>query len=353
MTIEESAQTTYKNSVTWRSPSNIAIVKYWGKLDRQIPMNASISMTLSEACTQTTIDYRIKNNNEPTFEFFFNKLPQPSFEPKLINFFKFAFERFSILTNYHFKISSSNTFPHSAGIASSASSMSALALCITQINKEVTKLDETLNLLDAGELARLGSGSACRSVYGGWTLWGMHDAITESSDNYAIELNDKVNPVFKNYADTILVIDENKKSVSSTAGHQLMNNHPYKQGRLEQAKRNIDLTIEALTNGDTQLFNSVCEEEALSLHALMMSSNPGFILLKSQTLAAIDKIRDFRQQSHIPICFTLDAGPNIHLLYPMSEKQKVMPFIETELKPLCKNQHIIQDRTGSGPQQLI
>jgi len=339
-------------TIGWQSPSNIAIVKYWGKKDTQIPLNPSVSMTLSESCTKTVVDYRLRQMEENQFVFYFNHLPNPSFEPKIKSFFEHVNQLYPHLVDYHFTISSSNTFPHSTGIASSASSMSALALCVTQIHHVINQHNKDFNKNEAGPLARLGSGSACRSLHGGWSLWGRYQPLLESSDFQAVSINEQIHPLFLDFCDSILVIDDKKKSVSSTAGHHLMNHHPYAQGRLTQAFTNTQKLLSSLQTGDLEQFISVCEEEALSLHALMMSSNPGFMLMKPNTLVAIEKIRDFRLQQNIPVCFTLDAGPNIHLLYPSQYQQITKQWIDRELKPLCSNRLIIHDKTGNGPQPL-
>lgn len=344
--------TQQSGTIGWQSPSNIAIVKYWGKKDIQIPLNPSVSMTLSESCSKTVVDYRPRQSGENQFTFYFNHLPNPSFEPKLNTFFQYVTQQYPYLSDYHFTISSSNTFPHSTGIASSASSMSALALCITQIHHIISQHNTNFTPTDAGSLARLGSGSACRSIFGGWSLWGKYEPITESSDYQATSINDSTHPIFHHFCDSILVIDDKKKSVSSTAGHHLMNQHPFAQGRLNQAFANTKRLLSSLQNGDIEQFISVCEEEALSLHALMMSSNPGFILLKPNTLVAIEKIRHFRSEQHIPICFTLDAGPNLHLLYPAEYQTIIKNWIDSELKPFCSNQLVIHDKSGNGPQPL-
>jgi diphosphomevalonate decarboxylase len=122
-----------------------------------------------------------------------------------------------------------------------------------------------------------------------------------------------------------------------------MNRHFYKEKRYEQANTNAIEILGAMRSGDLDKFGEIVEAEALTLHALMMMSNPSFILLKPNTLQMIERIRAFRQETDLPVYFTLDAGPNIHLLYPKSIENKVMPWLNDQLKPLCENEFLIQD----------
>ena len=153
---------------------------------------------------------------------------------------------------------------------------------------------------------------------------------------------------FKNYQDTILLIDKGTKKVSSTVGHELMHNHPFSKERFSQAHNNLENMISVLQNGDLEKFIEISESEALTLHAMMMTSKPYFILMKQGTLSTIEKIWSFRKQSNIPLSFTLDAGANVHLLYPLAYKQQVLDFIGSELIVYCENQQYICDEVGSG-----
>ena len=142
--------------------------------------------------------------------------------------------------HYHLEINTKNTFPHSSGIASSASGMSALSLCIMSLEKEITKEDFSGNFffLKASFLSRIGSGSACRSVYGGFNIWGKHEDFEQSSDLFSLQLNQSISTEFENFQDTILLVDENQKDVSSSAGHSLMDNHPFSVDRYMIANKN-------------------------------------------------------------------------------------------------------------------
>ena len=340
--------------ITWESPSNIALVKYWGKKKHQIPENPSISFTLSKSKTITTLTFTLKED-KTNFEFdvFLDGEQNDDFKPKIQTFFERIELYLPFLKDYHFKIETNNTFPHSSGIASSASGMSALALCLMSIEKElvIDQQDEYFNN-KASFLARLGSGSACRSIEGDLIVWGETKAVEGSSDLYGVKYPYKVHDNFKSYQDTILLVDKGEKQVSSTVGHNLMHGHPYAKNRFQQAHDNLNNLKEILETGDLFQFIALIESEALTLHAMMMTSMPYYILMKPNTLEIINKIWNFRKQTGVPIGFTLDAGANVHILYPEFEADKILEFIKNELVVYCQNGQYICDQIGLGANQL-
>ena len=341
--------------ISWSSPSNIALVKYWGKKEHQIPQNQSISFTLSECKTITNLSYSKRENTNDDFSFkvFLDGEHKKDFEPKIQTFFERIKIYLPFLKDYHFKIETRNTFPHSSGIASSASGMSALALCLMSIEKELnSKITEEYFIKKASFIARLGSGSACRSLEGDLVVWGKHEDIDGSSDLFGVKYPYQVHQNFKNYQDTILLVDKGEKQVSSTVGHNLMHGHAFAQERFNQAEENITKIKSILTSGDLDAFIALVESEALTLHAMMMSSMPYFILMKPNTLEIINKIWSFRKESGLHICFTLDAGANVHILYPENEAEAILKFIKNELVAYCQNGHYICDRIGFGAKKL-
>ncbi|MBV2247349.1 MAG: diphosphomevalonate decarboxylase [Lentimicrobium sp.] len=339
----------------WKSPSNIALIKYWGKSGRQLPRNASLSITLNKAYTLTRVVAKsLASGYEGSrIHFIFNGNPNPEFASRIENFIREITSEIPFLSQAMLMIESSNTFPHSAGIASSASAMSALALCLCDIENQLSRefLNETALFRKASYIARLGSGSACRSVYGNFTVWGHHEAIYGSTDEFAVPLPVKIHPTFLNIKDTILIVDPETKKVSSSAGHRLMEGHPFASARFKQAHENLGRLVVAIEQGDWETFISITENEALSLHAMMMTSNPGYVLMQPETLTIMRKIQTFRNQSGAKVCFTLDAGPNIHLIYADNEQEKLLPLIEA-LKDLCFNQSLLMDEMGEGPEKL-
>ena len=343
-----------KGSFTWKSPSNIALVKYWGKSEPQIPKNTSISFTLNNCHTTTTLEFSKKENpnNNYSIKVIFEGEIKEDFKPKIVKFFERIEKYIPFITEYDFVIKTENSFPHSSGIASSASGMSALALCLMSIEKKLnTEITQEYLLRKASFLARLGSGSAARSIEGEIVVWGEHKNINNSSDLYGIKYPNKIHKNFKNYQDTILLVDKGQKQVSSTIGHNLMHNHPYAQKRFDQANENISKLSEILQIGDLNAFVNLVESEALTLHAMMMTSNPYFILMKPNTLKIIEKIWEYRKNTKSNICFTLDAGANVHILFPEKEKEKVNLFILNELIQYCQNNQYICDTVGTGASQ--
>jgi len=353
-----SDQTIKKNgTVKWQSPSNLAIIKYWGKFGSQFPRNTSISFTLDKAHTITQLIYDAKDVQDEliSLSFIFDGKQNEAFGNKINTFLsKISKDYFPFLKSYHLHFDSFNSFPHSSGIASSASGMSALALCLCTMENELfgTLENSALFYRKASYIARLGSGSACRSIFPHMALWGKHPDIEGSSNEIAIPYKDKIHPVFKNYHDDILILSSKEKSVSSTAGHALMDNNPYSESRYKQANERMITLLKALEEGNTQVFGEIAEAEALTLHALMLCSEPSYMLIDPKSVEVINLVRQYRLESNIPVYFSLDAGPNIHLLYPDEYKSQVSLFVEDQIKPLCYEQKIIYDQVGLGPKQL-
>jgi diphosphomevalonate decarboxylase len=341
--------------VGWKAPSNIALIKYWGKKRGQIPTNPSLSFTLDACSTLTEIHFKnTGSGKDPEFEIFLDGVSVPDFAPKISQFLDRAIPYLPFLRGLQLRIETSNSFPHSSGIASSASGMAALALCLTDLERMADPgMTDALFHRKASFLARLGSGSAARSVEGGLIVWGNSPSVPGSSDLYAISYPHPVHPVFEGFHDTILLVDKGEKQVSSTVGHSLMDGHPFAAERFKQAKRHMDRIRPVFEGGDLEAFVELVESEALSLHAMMLSSTPSFILMKPGTLAILERIRRFREQYSIPVCFTLDAGANVHVLYPETEASEVYPFIQRELLEFCVDGHHICDRVGSGAVKIV
>ncbi|WP_395066816.1 diphosphomevalonate/mevalonate 3,5-bisphosphate decarboxylase family protein [Flavobacterium sp.] len=356
------SHTIEEGNFEWSAPSNIALVKYWGKKEHQIPANPSISFTLKNCKTTTKLNFSKreisttvdKTSAKFSFDLLFEGKPKEDFKPKIQKFLERIEVYCPYLTNYHFTIDTQNTFPHSSGIASSASGMAALAMNIMSLEKLLNpEISESYFYQKASFLARLGSGSACRSVKGSIVVWGKHEEIKESSDLFGVEFPFEIHSNFKKYQDTILLVDKGEKQVSSTVGHDLMHNHPYAEQRFLQAHHNLSAIKSVLENGNLEDFIKIVESEALTLHAMMMTSLPYFILMKPNTLEIINKIWKFRNETKIPVCFTLDAGANVHVLYPENVTVETLQFIKDELVGYCQNGQYICDEIGFGSQNII
>lgn len=346
-------------TVSASCPSNIALIKYWGKYENQIPANPSISYTLNHCRTNTEMQFFA--DEEFSVQTFLAGNEEKKFAEKIEKYFRNIELYLPWLLKGKYIIRTENTFPHSSGIASSASGFGAIAKCLMELDEifrtknqetrtenQELKTDNRQPTTDnqkASFLARLGSGSACRSLYDGLVIWGETKEVAGSSDLYAVPYNnDEIHPVFKNFNDWVLLIHEGEKSVSSTVGHGLMNTNPYAERRFKEAHENFKILKEILKSGDMEGFIKLVEHEALTLHAMMMMSDPAFILMKTATLEVINKIWDFRRITGLPLFFTLDAGANVHLLFPNDiESDKIKRFITSELLQYTQNNGIVKD----------
>jgi diphosphomevalonate decarboxylase len=339
--------------IAWRSPSNLAIIKYWGKHGVQMPQNPSISLTLSHAFTEMTLNYQPKKQEVSKIDFAFEGKPNEPFRLKMAHYLASLDDTLPFLKDYDLQLESHNSFPHSAGIASSASSMSALALCLTTMERDLgastgKKRAEPHFFRRASMFARLGSGSACRSVYPVAAVWGKCKEVYGSSDKYAVPYQEDIHPIFHTFRDDILIVSKREKSISSRAGHRLMENNVYAKGRYAQARERMKAVLKAMEAGDLEKFGEIAEDEALTLHALMMTSSPSFTLLHPNTLKIIELVRSWRKVMQLPVYFSLDAGPNPHLLYPDSIEKQVHEFVQNELLQYCENKQYIRDKVGMG-----
>ena len=333
-----------KRTATEVCPSNIALIKYWGKYENQIPANSSISYTLSQCRTITEIEFAEGENF--SVKLFLSGKEEPKFAEKTAKYLAGIEKYLPWVLRGSFVIKTENTFPHSSGIASSASGFGALAKCLMALDKEISgekSLEETLQ--KASLLARLGSGSACRSLYNGLVVWGATPVVSGSADEYAVPYPvSEIHPIFRDFNDWVMLIHEGQKSVSSTVGHGLMNGNPYAQVRFAEAAKNFFTLQEILKNGDMDGFIKLVEHEALTLHAMMMVSDPAFILMQTGTLETIHKVWDFRRETGLPLFFTLDAGANVHLMFPNDgQQERIKAFIETELLAYTQSGGVVKD----------
>lgn len=334
-------------NVQVRAPANIAWIKYWGKKGPQLPANPSLSMTLRECVTLTQLE--CTPSTMLKVELLFQGEQNPAFEAKTLKFIQERAVDYPLLAHFHYKIQTQNSFPHSSGIASSASSMAALSHGLAQLLREHGR---EINFAQEGSMARLGSGSACRSLEGGFTVWGDTPLVENSSDTHAVSISKMVHGDFHNAKDTVLVVSTREKEVSSRQGHGTMAGHPFAGARFRQAETNFSEMLLGLKSGDWDKVGPILEVEALTLHALMMTTDPGYILLEPKSLEIIRLVRMFREASKLPLYFTIDAGPNIHLIYPESAHSKVEPFIRHELLPFTENgSNAIWDSMGEAGAQ--
>lgn len=343
-------------NIGWRAPSNIALIKYWGKKDHQLPENGSLSITLDKSATTTFLSFREKEKVEKELspEYYFHGGQHLQFEKKIVGLLNNLLSEMPFLPDYELKFRSENNFPHSTGIASSASSMAALALCLVSMEEIVTNKKPTKNefFQRASFIARQGSGSASRSVYGGIATWGKIETIEQSSDEYATPFLLHEESRLNRVMDIILIVDSRGKSISSSSGHALMNKHPYREGRRVQANGNLNKITEAIRDDNFRLLAEISENEALSLHALLMTSSPEGLFLKPNTLHIVEEIKRFRESTGLDLFFSMDAGPNVHLIYFEDQREMILPFVQQTLSKYCEDGKWIDDKIGSGPTLL-
>ncbi len=336
--------TIHTQTVSESCPSNIALIKYWGKYENQIPANPSISYTLNHCKTNTSMEFQA---GEPfSVQTFLAGNEELKFAEKIEKYFRNIEQYLPWILKGKYIIRTENTFPHSSGIASSASGFGAIAKCLMKLDETFSgAFSEEESLKKASFLARLGSGSACRSLYNGLVVWGTSDEVNGSSDLFAVKYPDSdIHDTFKNFNDWVLLIHEGQKSVSSTVGHGLMKTNPYAERRFQEARENFVPMKEILKSGNMEQFIKLVEHEALTLHAMMMMSDPAFILMKTGTLEVINKIWDFRRETGLHLFFTLDAGANVHLLFPNDgSEEKIKIFIEEELLQHTQKNGVVKD----------
>ncbi|MCY4644091.1 MAG: hypothetical protein OXB88_05680 [Bacteriovoracales bacterium] len=337
--------------VSWSSPSNIAIVKYWGKRGEQLPQNASLSLTLSASQTQMRVSYAPKGPKESPGlrSFLFQGLEKERFKARIQNYLHGLKDRLGFLDRVCLDIESENTFPHSCGVASSASAFSALALCLCEIQEELmgASLPREDFFRKASCLARLGSGSACRSLYAPLALWG-NVGQGPFVDDHALPFRE-IHPDFLGLRDDICIVDGGVKPVSSSLGHELMEGNPWAKIRYATANRRVRQLMDILKSGEVWDFMELACAEGMALHGLMWVSPRPSLLLKPASLAIMEKVIECRRRHKIPLGFTVDAGPNVHVLSLDRDRKTVAAFLKEELAPLCER--IIEDRLGEGPRR--
>lgn len=329
--------------------SNIALIKYWGKRHLQLPHNVSLSFTLSHCYTNTKAIIQPKTSStddKVNLQFFFENERNEAFERKVYAYIERIRPYIPSVGLYDWTFYSTNSFPHSSGIASSASGMGALAMIYTSFfNLEEYNIPHS-SAHYSSYLARIGSGSACRSTTAGWSVWGQSTHTPTSVDEYAIVYPYDIHPNMRDICDSILIVEQGNKAVSSSAGHALLDNHPMASIRYTEADKNFGRIIGALDTGDWDVWGEVVEAEAMMLHALMMTSTPYYILMKPNTLHIIQSLWQWRAETKLPAYFTLDAGANVHLLYPKSIEEAVHGFINEICLQWCEGDKVIHNHNN-------
>ncbi len=310
--------------------SNIAIVKHWGARDLtlRLPTNDSISLTLDTATTTTTV--RFDPDLKEDVVILQGKEASESARARVVA----HLDRMRTLADVSLRayVESSNTFPIGAGVASSASGFAAL----TAAGKAALGL--RLSQRGMSTLARLGSGSACRSMVGGWVHWVRG---TCHEDSYAKQI---APPEHWDVRDVIAIVTDREKPVSSTEGHRRALTSPLFSARLARVKAIVPRVRDAIHGRDFRALGNLAESEALSMHAVMMTSAPPLLYWLPATVELMHAVWAWRAEG-LPCYFTIDAGPNVHILtLPEAVKE-----IEGRLRALPHVQRILVCGPGPGP----
>ncbi len=299
--------------VTAFAHPNIALIKYWGNRDDdlRLPANGSISMTLDGLETRTSVEF---DDALPADELSING--QPATPPALerVSQVLEIVRRMAGLTRFAYVESSSN-FPAGAGMASSASAFAALALAASR----AAGLD--LDQAGLSRLARRGSGSACRSVPGGFVEW--HSG-TGDTDSYAVSI---APPDHWDLADCIAVISAEHKVTGSTRGNALAVTSPLQAARVADTPRRLDICRKAILEKDFDTLAAITELDSNMLHAVMMTSTPPLIYWQPATLTVMEAVRELRLAG-LPACYTIDAGPNVHVITTLREAERIQEILQ-------------------------
>jgi diphosphomevalonate decarboxylase len=283
---------------------NIAFVKYWGNREAGInlPSNGSISMNLDGLTTRTRVAF---TPGLPADALDLNGLPAS--EPARQRVAQFLDHVRALAgVNLFARVESSSNFPMGAGIASSASAFAALSLAAS------TAAGLSLGEKDLSRLARAGSGSACRSVPGGFVEW---QAGGSDADSYAFSI---APPDYWDLVDCIAVISTAHKPTGSSQGHALADTSPLQPARLVKVQQDLPVCRTSILERDFDALAQVIELESNLMHAVMLTSTPALIYWQPATLTIMQSVQEWRSFG-LPVCYSVDAGPNVHVLCPAAE----------------------------------
>lgn len=300
-----------------QAPSNIAYIKYMGKIktDGNIPTNSSLSLTLNKFITEVHLI------NQDNIVDSWKPLIKDSFYPielsdlgknKFLKFFNYLKEVMKINGNY--LIQSANNFPSDCGIASSASSFAALTLAAYKL-KQHQDSNFYLSLEQLAKFSQKGSGSSCRSFFDGFCEW-TKDGVGQ----FQITT--------KNLKHKVLILGSEKKQVSSSQAHVQVLTSPQFNQRPERAEQRFISLKKALETSDWASLSQICFDEFIDMHELFETSTPSFSYRNQKCNQLILKLKEnFYGKNYGPLV-TMDAGPNIHLIYRSEDEHLVSKFLE-------------------------
>lgn len=295
------------------APANIAFIKYWGKSDDvlRIPLNDSISMNLSGAQTTTTVEF------SPVYTKDSIMLLGGSFSEKETDRVVDSLSRIreSVGVGGFVRVVTQNTFPKGAGAAASASGFAALTVAgFAAAGKSMTEKEQTI-------FARLGSGSACRSIPDGFVQWQKGNS-NDNSYAYSLYPHD-----YWDLRDILVIVDAGMKKVSTTEGHSGVTTSPLLDARLRQIPDKIARVSHALAHKNFQELGEAIEEESESMHSVMETQIPPLYYRTGATHVIMEAVVAWRNRG-IPAYFTIDAGPNVHIICEAKDEDKVVQQVK-------------------------
>lgn len=320
-------------SATSIANANIAFIKYWGNRDNtlRLPVNGSISMNLDGLYTRTTVSFQ---SSLPYDELVINGHEVMG---KGLDRISHILDIIRSMANIHERaeVISENNFPSGAGIASSASAFAALALA----GSKAAGLN--LSEPELSRLARRGSGSAARSIPGGFVEW---QAGTSDEDSFAFSIAE---PGHWDLVDCVAIVSAAHKKTGSTEGHSIAHTSPLQSARVADAPRRLDICRKAILERDFEAFASIVELDSDMMHAVMMTSTPALHYWKPASLEVMSCVRQWRADG-LPVCYTVDAGANVHVLCLAPEAHR----IEKQLRETKGVENVLVARAGGAAQLL-
>ncbi len=311
------------SKVTVQAPANIAFIKYWGNTDDNLPLNNSISMTLDNCLTTTTVAFTDESydtieiqNQHGTYE----ELKRTSIKGSK------AYEQIKRIrelagSEKRVMVKSVNSFPANAGIASSASGFCALTAALLLVYGLKNQFEDKKEL---SKLVRMsGSGSAARSVMGGFVELIGGDAHHVS---YAVQLADEKH---WGLCDVIAIISSDSKKTPSSEGHRSAHSSPYFETRLHEMTKRIESTRKAIERKNIEKLGESIEQDTISMHAVMMTSNPPLYYWEPGTLDVIKHIISWREKDSLQAYFSIDAGANVHVICEKKDAQEIAKRLST------------------------
>jgi diphosphomevalonate decarboxylase len=324
------------------APSNIAFIKYWGKRDANLqwPANDSLSMTLAN--TNSTTTAHVINGDLDQIHLNGNKLGlTDGSHGKIVRHLDFLRSKLGFTARL--LIDSSNNFPSDCGIASSASGFAALTIASIGAWTESGSLDDLSAKEFSAErlanLARMGSGSAGRSLMGGFVKW--HGGNAPDQQHFSSLTETKP----WDLADIIVVVSKQKKPVSSTDAHKAAWTSLLFEPRLATIETRMKLVTQAIQDQDLKALGPLLETEALEMHGVIMSARPAVCYMTGATSSLLAWVRQERTREDFPAWFTLDAGPNVHLICERQDADRLAQILKNEFN----DYEVIVDHRGAGP----